>query len=322
MARDHREEDEAERPRVPHVRSAGKSIWHHCRRACSYALLACGFAWPVQAQTLADRVTAAQQTVSDIWTALQQTQVLLTAAQQQSANDTATILALRTQVAALQAQLAGVPACPPVVVCPVCPAPVVCPVLPPPPVVTPPPPAPAGTVALAWDPVSVATSYRVYFGTASGVYLQGPGQGIQTTLTTMTVGGLSPIRYFFVATAVNANGESGFSNEVFKDVGAVVPPPPPPPPAPPPTGASADCSRMPPAAQILAGDGAKFTLVPVAGAQPQVWRNGLKVTNALSDFVTIKGGTVCQFDDGAWECWSGAAPPTGKWVPGTPIACP
>lgn len=78
---------------------------------------------------------------------------------------------------------------------------------------------------------------------------------------------------------------------------------------------------MPPAAALVAGDGAKFTLVSVAGAQPQVWRSGSKVTNALSDFVTIKAGTVCQLDDGAWECWSGGAPPVGKWVAGAALAC-
>jgi len=105
-------------------------------------------------------------------------------------------------------------------VCPVCPAPL------PPPVVTPPPPSTTNDAALVWDPVGGATVYRVYWGTASGVYNQVRGAGILTANTTFTVTGLAPlVRYFFVVTASDGVGESPFSNEVLKDIVTSTPPP-------------------------------------------------------------------------------------------------
>ena len=76
---------------------------------------------------------------------------------------------------------------------------------------------------LAWDAVShpSLSGYRVYFGTASGTYLQPPGQGINVgNVTSFTVPGLSSgIRYFFAVTAFDtSNNESTYSNEVFKDI--------------------------------------------------------------------------------------------------------
>jgi chitodextrinase len=79
-----------------------------------------------------------------------------------------------------------------------------------------------GTVNLAWDAVTAPnlSSYLVYYGTASGTYLQPPGQGLVSVPTTFTVAGLvGGTRYFFVVTAIDSLGnESGFSNEVFADV--------------------------------------------------------------------------------------------------------
>jgi hypothetical protein len=91
---------------------------------------------------------------------------------------------------------------------------------PPPP---PPPPPPTNTAQLAWDAVvhPGLRGYRVYFGTAPGVYSQSPGNGVDVgTATTYTVTGLTPgTRYYFAVTAQDtANNESGFSNEVFKDI--------------------------------------------------------------------------------------------------------
>jgi cellulose 1,4-beta-cellobiosidase len=79
------------------------------------------------------------------------------------------------------------------------------------------------SVTLAWDAVAAPTlsGYRVYFGTAAGGYLQPRGQGVAVgDVTTYTVAGLSGgSRYFFAVTAFDTLGfESGFSNEVFKDI--------------------------------------------------------------------------------------------------------
>lgn len=62
--------------------------------------------------------------------------------------------------------------------------------------------------------------YRVYYGTAPGVYQQPKGQGIVVTGTTYTVAGLnSGTRYYFAVTAYDGSGnESDYSQEVFKDI--------------------------------------------------------------------------------------------------------
>ena len=76
---------------------------------------------------------------------------------------------------------------------------------------------------LTWDPVdhSNLAGYRVYYGIAPAQYDQARGQGINMgNVTTFTVTGLtSGMRYYFAVTSVDAmNNESGFSNEVAKDV--------------------------------------------------------------------------------------------------------
>jgi chitodextrinase len=80
-----------------------------------------------------------------------------------------------------------------------------------------------GTAILTWDPVTAPNlaGYRIYYGTSPGTYLQARGQGINVgNVTTYTVTGLgSGTRYYFAATSNDTSGnESGFSNEVFKDV--------------------------------------------------------------------------------------------------------
>ena len=79
-----------------------------------------------------------------------------------------------------------------------------------------------GGVRLEWNPVTGqnVAGYRVYYGTASGIYLQPAGQGLASTATTYTVTGLAGAhRYFFAVTATNSLGkESGYSNEVFLDL--------------------------------------------------------------------------------------------------------
>lgn len=76
---------------------------------------------------------------------------------------------------------------------------------------------------LEWDAVTSANldSYRVYFGTKPGSYLQPSGQGVPVgNVTTYTVTGLSSsTRYYFTVAAVDKSGnESPHSNVVFKDI--------------------------------------------------------------------------------------------------------
>ncbi len=77
------------------------------------------------------------------------------------------------------------------------------------------------SATLAWDAVSDpnVSGYRVYYGTAPGVYLQQPGQGVAVgKVTTYTIQGLkSGTRYYFAVSAVStSNVESALSNEVSK----------------------------------------------------------------------------------------------------------
>lgn len=66
------------------------------------------------------------------------------------------------------------------------------------------------SVVLTWTTVAGATGYRVFMGTSSGSY----SFFTNTTGTVLTVTALSPMTtYFFVVTAVNASGESAYSNE-------------------------------------------------------------------------------------------------------------
>ena len=82
----------------------------------------------------------------------------------------------------------------------------------------------SNSATLAWDPSTTATNlsgYRLYYGTASGTYLQPYGQGISVgNITTYTLMGLSNgTRYYFAVTAFDTSGnESGYSNVAFKDV--------------------------------------------------------------------------------------------------------
>jgi hypothetical protein len=75
-------------------------------------------------------------------------------------------------------------------------------------------PALAADVTLAWDANTEPdlAGYKIYFGTASGVYGAPVTVGLQTTYT---VTNLAPGTWFFAVTAINNSGlESGFSNEV------------------------------------------------------------------------------------------------------------
>ena len=66
---------------------------------------------------------------------------------------------------------------------------------------------------------STVTGYRVYYGTASGAYIQSLGNGMNAGMSTsFTVSNLTPGKlYYFAVTAIDASGnESIYSNEVSK----------------------------------------------------------------------------------------------------------
>ena len=76
---------------------------------------------------------------------------------------------------------------------------------------------------LEWDAVSAPNlrGYRIYYGPDIDMYLQLRGEGVDAgNVTTYTITGLaSGRRYYFAVTAVdNANNESDFSSQVFKDI--------------------------------------------------------------------------------------------------------
>lgn len=197
------------------------------------------------------------------------------------------------------------PTCPPQIVCPppvaACTAPMVC-VLPPP-VVLPPPPLPAGAATLTWDLTPTATGYRIYTGTASGAY-QALGTGILVTAPPYTTPILpAGFRYFFAVTAIYPTTESGFSNEVFKDIGVAPPPPPPPGQVESPAGFEVTVIGGPP---IIDRVLASWTLGPKDplvenGLLPVVKRNG--VVNGTATKLCYSGGSVNAWSNGAWYRW-------------------
>jgi hypothetical protein len=79
------------------------------------------------------------------------------------------------------------------------------------------------SATLGWgaSPSPNINGYRIYYGTAPGMYSQPFGQGVNAgNVTTYTLMGLnSATTYYFAVTAYDAsNNESGFSNEVSKAI--------------------------------------------------------------------------------------------------------
>ena len=69
----------------------------------------------------------------------------------------------------------------------------------------------AGQAKLAWNAVTNATGYRLYYGTSSGNYSSNVDAANQTTIT---VPGLTDgARYYFAVKAYNGSTTSNFSNE-------------------------------------------------------------------------------------------------------------
>jgi fibronectin type 3 domain-containing protein len=71
--------------------------------------------------------------------------------------------------------------------------------------------------ALSWSACAGATSYNVYRGTVHG----GPYQKIIVGVTTASATDQNPqhaATYYYVVTAVNSYGESGYSNETVAKI--------------------------------------------------------------------------------------------------------
>ena len=80
----------------------------------------------------------------------------------------------------------------------------------------------AGQVSLAWDAVSGATGYRLFYGTATGNYASNVDA---KNATNYTVAGLTDgTRYYFSVRAYNATMTSGYSPEVNTVVGTATGP--------------------------------------------------------------------------------------------------
>lgn len=80
----------------------------------------------------------------------------------------------------------------------------------------------AGQISLAWDAVSGATGYRLYYGTASASYSSNVDA---KTATSYTVANLTDgTRYYFAVRAYNATTTSGYSNEINSVVGSATGP--------------------------------------------------------------------------------------------------
>ena len=70
--------------------------------------------------------------------------------------------------------------------------------------------AQAAEVKLEWHKVENADGYKVYYGTQTGTYQTPIDVGAETTYSLQLNGGT----YYFVVTAYNSYGESGYSDEV------------------------------------------------------------------------------------------------------------
>src|SRR2546430_5324377 len=176
----------------------------------------------------------------------------------------------------------------------------------------------ANQIGLWWNPSTDnvgATGYRVYWGTASGVYLQARGAGLSTTTTTYTVTGLaSPARYFFAVTAQNTLEESVYSNEIFVDVGISLESP------------SGKMLTQAGVDSIVDSVGAVWTLGPPdARGFPTKARNG--VVDGSAAVLCYSGRSVNARGDlaGGWWKWTDDATLLlkGSWssVSTTPIGC-
>jgi parallel beta-helix repeat protein len=147
-----------------------------------------------------------------------------------------------------------------------------------------------GQVTMNWTPVSGATSYNVYQGTAAGITkATGTKVGSNITASSFTVTGLTNgTHYFYVVTAVNAAGESDVSAEKSATPSAT-----PPPAAPGNIRGAAGVGK----ATISWDTSAGATSYNIYYATSKgVTKTGIKVANAVSpQDVTLTNGTTYFF---------------------------
>ena len=78
------------------------------------------------------------------------------------------------------------------------------------------------TDGLNLDPASDLQEYRIYFSTQPGVYSSDNYYTVTAPATSITITEITSVpagTYYFVVTAVDkSNGESGFSNEVSREL--------------------------------------------------------------------------------------------------------
>lgn len=199
----------------------------------------------------------------------------------------------------------------------VCPAPVPCPTCPPPapcPVCVacvPPPVVSVTTAGLTWNAVVAPNlaGYRVYYGTASGVYNQARGTGIPVAVTNYTVTGLTAGTWYFAVTAYDTlTNESPYSNEVSKVIAGTPPPGP---------VESPNLTKVTAAGvgSIIDSLGAVWSLgskdpLVEGGVEYVVLRNGSRSfpppqPTAAAQFMCYFNHTVVLSSTGSWYQWNG-----------------
>ncbi len=158
----------------------------------------------------------------------------------------------------------------------------------------PPPPAPTGVAAsagyssatISWDAVSGAISYNIYWSTTAGVT---PANGTKiagATFPYLQTGLTNGITYYYVVTAVNANGESAPSSQVSATPSLATP-----------TGVGARAGNGSVTISWTSASGAiSYNLYwsTSAGVTPA---NGTKITGATSPYVQtgLTNGTTYYY---------------------------
>lgn len=139
----------------------------------------------------------------------------------------------------------------------------------------------AQTLILQWDPAPQADTYRLYYGQASGAYdvMLETGAATMASIGDLAVGTV----YFFAATALNAHGESAYSNEIQALIEAPA------------------VDTMPPTVEITS---------PINGATVRRNRTVTIRVDAADETALVR---VDIYVNGVWLCNDPAPPHTCPW---------
>ena len=175
------------------------------------------------------------------------------------------------------------------------------------------------TVTVSWDNVAGAASYNIYYGTSAGV-TKANGTKLSSATSPRAVAGLANgTTYYFVVTAVNADGESAVSAEISATPAAA------PPPAAP-TGVTATAGNGQVTVSWSAVAGATSYNIYYASSPGVTTASPTKVVGATSgDPVTgLTNGTTYYFVVTAFNAngESAVSSPEMSAIPGTPPAAP